>query len=73
VKAGKVRYIGCSNLAGWQLSDALWTSRVNNLNSFVTVQTKYNLFERRIEQELVPCCQAHGLGVIPWGPLQAVF
>ena len=73
VKAGKVRYIGCSNFAGWQLSEALWTSRVNHLNSFVTVQTKYNLLERQIEQELVPCCKAHGVGVIPWGPLAGGF
>lgn len=73
VKAGKVRYIGCSNFAAWQLSEALWTSRVNNLNSFVTVQPKYNLFERQIEQELVPCCKAHGVGVIPWGPLAGGF
>jgi aryl-alcohol dehydrogenase-like predicted oxidoreductase len=73
VKAGKVRYIGCSNFAGWQLSETLWTSRINNLNSFVTVQTKYNLFERQIEQELVPCCKAHGVGIIPWGPLAGGF
>jgi aryl-alcohol dehydrogenase-like predicted oxidoreductase len=73
VKAGKVRYIGCSNFAGWQLSEALWTSCVNNLNSFVTVQRKYNLFERQIEEELVPCCKAHGVGVIPWGPLAGGF
>jgi aryl-alcohol dehydrogenase-like predicted oxidoreductase len=73
VKSGKVRYIGCSNLAGWQLSEALWTSRVNRLNSFVTVQPKYNLFDRQIEQELVPCCKAHGVGVIPWGPLSGGF
>ncbi len=73
VKAGKVRYIGCSNFAGWQLSEALWTSRVNHLNHFVTVQTKYNLFDRQIEQELVPCCKAHGVGVIPWGPLAGGF
>jgi aryl-alcohol dehydrogenase-like predicted oxidoreductase len=73
VQVGKVRYIGCSNFAAWQLCEALWTSRVNNLNSFVTVQTKYNLFERQIEQELVPCCKAHGVGVIPWGPLAGGF
>jgi aryl-alcohol dehydrogenase-like predicted oxidoreductase len=73
VRAGKVRYMGCSNFAGWQLSEALWTSYVNNLNHFVTVQTKYNLFERQIEQELVPCCKAHGVGVIPWGPLAGGF
>ncbi|OGP62091.1 MAG: hypothetical protein A2169_00845 [Deltaproteobacteria bacterium RBG_13_47_9] len=73
VKAGKVRYIGCSNFAGWQLSEALWTSCFNHLNAFVTVQMKYNLFERHIEQELVPCCKAHGVGVIPWGPLAGGF
>ena len=73
VKAGKVRYIGCSNFAGWQLSESLWTSRINQLNSFVTVQAKYNLFERQIEQDLVPCCKAHHVGVIPWGPLSGGF
>jgi len=73
VKAGKVRYIGCSNVAAWQLSDALWTSRVDNLNAFVTVQQEYNLFDRKIEEELVPCCKAHGVGVIPWGPLAGGF
>jgi aryl-alcohol dehydrogenase-like predicted oxidoreductase len=73
VKAGNVRYVGCSNFNGWQLSEAFWTSRVNHLNSFVTVQPRYNLFERQIEQELVPCCKAHGIGVIPWGPLAGGF
>ncbi len=73
VRDGKIRYIGCSNFAAWQLSDALWTSRVNNLHSFVTVQSRYSLLSREIEAELVPCCQAHGTGVIPWGPLAAGF
>jgi len=69
VRSGKVRYIGCSNFAPWQLCEALWISRVNNLHSFVTVESRYNLLERQIEAELVPCCQAYGIGVIPWGPL----
>jgi aryl-alcohol dehydrogenase-like predicted oxidoreductase len=73
IQAGKVRYIGCSNFGAWQLSDALWTSRVNNLHSFVTVQPLYNLLHREIEKELVPCCKAHGIGVIPWGPLAGGF
>ena len=73
VKAGKVRYLGCSNFAGWQLSEAMWTSRVHHLNSFVTVQAKYNLFERQIEQEMVPACKTHGVGIIPWGPLAGGF
>jgi aryl-alcohol dehydrogenase-like predicted oxidoreductase len=73
VRAGKVRYIGCSNFAAWQLCEALWTSKVNNLHSFITVQPRYNAMERQIETELVPCCQAYGIGVIPWGPLAGGF
>ncbi len=73
VRAGKVRYIGCSNFAAWQLCEALWMSRVNNLQSFVTVQPRYNLLERQIETELVPCCQAYSIGMIPWGPLAGGF
>jgi len=73
IRAGKVCYIGCSNFAGWQLCEALWTSKVNNLQSFVTVQPQYNLFDRRIETELVPCCQAYGIGVIPYSPLAGGF
>lgn len=73
VKSGKVRYIGCTNFAAWQISEAQWTSRVNHLHSFVTMQTKYNLLERQAEQEIVPCCKAHGLGIIPWGPLAGGF
>ena len=73
VQSGKVRYIGCSNFAAWQLCQALWTSSASNLHSFVTVQTRYNLLERQIETELVPCCQAYNIGVIPWGPLAGGF
>ena len=73
VRTGKVRYIGCSNFAAWQLCEALWISKVNNLQSFVTVQPRYNLLERQIEAELVPCCQAYNIGVIPWGPLVGGF
>ena len=73
VRSGKVRYIGCSNYAAWQLCEALWTSRVNSLNSFVTVQPQYNLLDRRVERELVPCCGAYNIGVIPWGPLASGF
>jgi len=73
VRAGKVRYIGCSNFAAWQLCEALWTSRANNLESFIVIQSQYNLLERGIELELVPCCQAYGISVIPWGPLASGF
>jgi len=73
VRTGKVRYIACSNFAAWQLCEAIWTSRLNNLECFVGVQTRYNLIHRDIESELVPCCQSYDIGVIPWGPLADGF
>lgn len=73
VRSGKVRYIGCSNFAAWQLCEAFWTANGCNLPSFVTVQSRYNILEREIEKELVPCCQAYNIGVIPWGPLSGGF
>lgn len=73
VHQGKVRYIGCSNFAAWQVCEALWTSRTLHLNAFVSVQPQYNLLTRDIEQELVPLCQAYGLGIIPYSPLASGF
>ena len=73
VRSGKVRYIGCSNFAAWQLCEALWSSKIYNLESFIAVQTRYNLLDRSIERELVPCCQTYGIGVVPWGPLASGF
>ena len=73
IHAGKVRYIGCSNFAAWQLCEALWVSKVNNLYSFITEQPQYSLIDRHIEQDLVPCCQAYDIGVIPFYPLAAGF
>lgn len=73
VRSGKVRYIGCSNFTAWQLCEALWTSRFNHLESFIVIQSRYNLIDRGIEQELIPCCQAYGVSVIPWGPLADGF
>ena len=69
VRAGKVRYVGASNYAAWQLSDAIWTSRLNGLASYVSLQPRYNLLFRMIEDELLPVCKAHGLGVISYNPL----
>ncbi len=73
VKSGKVRYIACSNFNAWLLNDAMWISHTKNLNSFVTVQTRFNLLDRSIETELVPCAQANNIGIIPWGPLAGGF
>jgi aryl-alcohol dehydrogenase-like predicted oxidoreductase len=73
VRSGKVRYIGCSNFAGWQVCEAIWASRAGNLEPFVTDQVQYNLLQRGIEAELVPACLKYGVGIIPWGPLAAGF
>ena len=73
VRAGKVRYIGCSNFAAWHLSEALGTSRLHGLSSFVSVESPYNLLNRQIEQSLIPCCEAHGIGIITYTPLAAGF
>lgn len=73
VRAGKARYIACSNFAGWQLADAAWTAKQDNLMPFIAVQMKYNMLERSVEKEIVPCCVEHDVSVIPWGPLASGF
>ena len=69
VQQGKVRYIGCSNFAAWQICEALWASDRKNLTPFVSVQPRYNIFDRAIERELVPFCKQYGIGIIPYSPL----
>ncbi|HET8943143.1 MAG TPA: aldo/keto reductase, partial [Dehalococcoidia bacterium] len=73
VHAGKVRYIGCSNFTGWQAVEAQWTARANHLNPLVSAQNEYNLLDRRIEIELVPACNAYGMGILPYFPLASGF
>lgn len=73
IKAGKVRYIGSSNFTAWRMCEAVWTSRFNHLNAFITEQPRYNILDRKIEEELVPFCQAYNIGIIPWGPLAGGF
>jgi 1-deoxyxylulose-5-phosphate synthase len=69
VRTGKVRYIGCSNYPAWQLADALWTSRLHGLAPFDSAQPRYNILFRMIEDEILPLCRAHGVGVIVYNPL----
>ncbi|MFC1532120.1 aldo/keto reductase [Thermodesulfobacteriota bacterium] len=73
IRSGKVRYIGCSNMPAWKLCEAQWVSKVNHLEPFIVVQSQYNLLNRTIESELVPCCQKYQIGVIPWSPLGGGF
>jgi len=73
VKQGKVRYIGTSTFAAWQLLESLWQSEKWGLNRFVCDQPPYNLLDRRIERELLPMAQTYGFGIIPWSPLAGGF
>ena len=69
VHEGKVRYIGSSNLAAWQVSDAEWLSRTHGHERFVSAQNHYSLLDRQVEAELVPACLAYGIGILPYFPL----
>jgi aryl-alcohol dehydrogenase-like predicted oxidoreductase len=68
IRAGKVRYIGTSSFAAWQIMEALWVSKELGLNRFVCEQPVYNLLDRRAERELIPMAQTYGLAIIPWSP-----
>lgn len=69
VRSGKVRYIGSSTFAAWQLVESLWVAKEYGLERFVCEQPPYNLLDRRIERELLPMAQSYGFGIIPWSPL----
>jgi aryl-alcohol dehydrogenase-like predicted oxidoreductase len=69
VHEGKVRYIGSSNFAGWQIADAAWVSRVNRWTPFVSAQNRYSLVDRGVEREVIPACAYFGVGMIPFSPL----
>jgi aryl-alcohol dehydrogenase-like predicted oxidoreductase len=69
VHEGKVRYLGSSNLAGWQVADADWVARSRGYQRFVSAQNEYSLLERGVETELVPACVRFGVGILPYYPL----
>ena len=69
IRQGKVRYIGSSTFPAWKLMEALSVSERHGLARFVSEQPPYNLLDRRIENELVPLAEAHGIAIIPWSPL----
>lgn len=74
VRQGKVRYIGASNYRAWELMQALWTSDVNGLARFDSLQPHYNLIKRaEFEAELRAVCKTYGIGVIPYSPLAGGF
>jgi aryl-alcohol dehydrogenase-like predicted oxidoreductase len=69
VREGKVRYIGASNLAAWQLAKALGVAALEHWEPFVSLQPTYSLVTRDIEREILPFCLSEGLAVLPYGPL----
>jgi aryl-alcohol dehydrogenase-like predicted oxidoreductase len=69
LRAGKVRYIGCSNLKAWQVVETWRTARTCGLTPFVSCQNEYSLLMRNADRELVPMMQAYGMGLLPYYPL----
>jgi aryl-alcohol dehydrogenase-like predicted oxidoreductase len=69
VRSGKVRYLGVSNVRGYQLQRISDVARAEGLTPVVSLQPQYNLLAREIEWELVPCSQDEGIGLLPWSPL----
>lgn len=69
VQEGKVVYVGSSNFAGWHITQANEQAKRRNFLGLVSEQCLYNLVQRTAELEILPACQAYGLGVIPWSPL----
>lgn len=71
VRQGKVRYVGCSNFAAWQVVEAHWSARYHGLAGFISCQDQYSLLARGIERELVPAMNACGAGLLPYAPLSS--
>lgn len=73
VTAGKVRYVGCSNYAAWQITKSLWVADSHNWVRFESMQMQYSLLRREIENEHMPLCQDQKLSVLAWTPLGGGF
>jgi len=73
VRAGKVRYVGCSNYAGWQLARAIGRSEARGIVRYDSVQPRYNLLFRNPERDLFPLCEHDDIAVIPYNPLAGGF
>ncbi|OGU72020.1 MAG: oxidoreductase [Ignavibacteria bacterium RBG_16_34_14] len=69
IREGKIIYVGSSNFAGWDIATANEEAIRRKLLGLISEQSKYNLFNRKIEHEMIPACNYYGVGIIPWGPL----
>ncbi len=70
VHQGKVLYVGSSNFAGWHIAQANEAAKARHFLGLVSEQSLYNIIDRTLELEVIPACQAYGLGLIPWSPLK---
>jgi aryl-alcohol dehydrogenase-like predicted oxidoreductase len=73
IRQGKVRYVGASDFASWQLAHANLLAEMRGWTSFVVLQSEYHMLERNVEREVLPYCQAHHVGFIPYFPLAGGF
>jgi aryl-alcohol dehydrogenase (NADP+) len=73
VRSGKVRYIGASSMYAWQFARCQYLADLHGWTRFISMQNHYNLVYREEEREMLPLCQAEGVGVIPWSPLARGF
>jgi aryl-alcohol dehydrogenase-like predicted oxidoreductase len=73
VQQGKVRYVGCSNFAAWQVAEAMGTARALGIEPLVSVEPEYSMLKRAIEKELLPCCTRYQVGILPYFPLASGF
>lgn len=69
VSQGKISYVGSSNFAGWSIAQAAEAAKSRHFLGLVSEQSLYNLTERTVELEVLPACEAYGIGVLPWSPL----
>ena len=73
IRAGKVRYAGCSNFAAWQVCESHWTAKTLGINGFVSMQPRYSMLYRKPEEEMIPFCEKYGIGILPYYPLENGF
>jgi aryl-alcohol dehydrogenase-like predicted oxidoreductase len=73
IRMGKVRYLGASAYASWQLAHANVLAELRGWTAFVAIQSEYNLLNRNVEREVLPYCRAHQVGFVPYYPLAGGF
>ena len=71
IKSGKIRYIGSSSFASWQISEAGWTALTQEFKQFISMQNRYSILNRDMEEEIVPVCAKHNVSILPFFPLES--